>query len=813
MKKNIEAVPGERLLKEAYLELMASELEDFNWDAILVYDRAKTNVIFRQDYIKRFSGKSWLPPVTFDGDSTATTIERVIDYRLDKPRVSFEKADLESSRLDLHMRVVGGKQLTIENPNNKKLRQVTRLKMADALNGPSLHARVSLDEVNVGLNDGRVGIDLSKGTQYYLTYADTPAEDAIGGEKMKWIFESWLGEQKIFELSRMPRTDNIMKPEFMAIRTQAAADSNLLGTASEGDGAVLVFVKMEGNESTQKFPASNYSYFLPGSQDEFSAVMLFAKNKLFDRVAPILMEIMEKEGISFDAKYENGVITATNGGRLQNPGNQNIPGGTAVVGVIGAVYSDQRSTNDHFGDLTLRLVNGDIQLRWNGGGYTNASFIDFDSKPTDRGKFVNEFSYRCDYSLLPDENGVISFRAKNKNYTSRMWVEGWNDMARAQEVLETGGYKKILDEVRMPELLKGFGDLDPQINLFLLHNLLFEGDQVFHTDSMEVPGPVAILGQLSPELTTFQVDPVETIVKENGKCFFKTIGSDVPVTWSVANLPNETGHPGTIIATTGEYTAPPRAELPDNHKRVIVTATAKSGGAVSRALVGIVNRTIGLDPIVMSANYGSYKYKVRASPLDPDEKITIRMSDGALGHLEEDPEADPDALYSKLYVTPAARASIAPGPEPVPAQWLEYRKSAAWTPEEELSQYLHIEQVIAEGSNGSKQEVEVLLLKKNVTNWFEFRQSGDGIQLEHWKEHKSLGDQIVPPEKTHWFKVKGAGTLVDGLYTPDPSADETYAVIVAIEESDDSYRWVLTILPIPFVGVERYLDMLNEDLK
>ncbi|WP_410953370.1 hypothetical protein [Pseudomonas sp. S1(2024)] len=85
MKKNTEAVPGERLSKEAYLELMASELEDFNWDAILVYDRAKTNVIFRQEYIKRFSGKSWLPPVTFDGDSTATTIERVIDYRLDKP--------------------------------------------------------------------------------------------------------------------------------------------------------------------------------------------------------------------------------------------------------------------------------------------------------------------------------------------------------------------------------------------------------------------------------------------------------------------------------------------------------------------------------------------------------------------------------------------------------------------------------------------------------------------------------------------------------------------------------------------------------
>lgn len=107
----------------------------------------------------------------------------------------------------------------------------------------------------------------------------------------------------------------------------------------------------------------------------------------------------------------------------------------------------------------------------------------------------------------------------------------------------------------------------------------------------------------------------------------------------------------------------------------------------------------------------------------------------------------------------------------------------------------------------------MLLLLQNITNWFEFKPSGQGIQLEHWSTNKKLGDHIVPEEKTYWFKVKGSGTLVDGVYTPDPSSDETYAVIVAIEENDDAYKWVPAILPIPFVGVEAYLDMVKEDLK
>ncbi|MFV3292585.1 hypothetical protein ACNFBR_28150 [Pseudomonas sp. NY11955] len=814
MKNNTKRfVAGERLPVNEYLALMEREVEGLGWDAILVYDRLKTNVILLQEYIQRFSADSWFPPANFDVSTTAGVIERVIDYRFDKPRLSFANANLESSRLDLIMKVVGGKQLTIENPNNKKLRQLTRIKMADSLNGPVLRARVSLEEVNIGVSEGRVGIDLSAGTAYELSFSDTSEEGALAGASVKEVFESWLGEKKIFELSQMPRTDNLMKPEFISIRTQASADSNVLGADSEGDGAVLVFVAMEGSDSQPKFPSNGFSYFIPGSQDEFSAVMLFSKLKMFNRVVPVLIENMKDEGISFAATYLGGVITATEGGRLQNPGNVDVPGYTLETTPIGAVYSDQRIRNGHFGELTLRLIDGAIQLRWKGDGASSASFRNPEGVVVDRGEFVFDYEYSCAYDLLPDANGVIAFKAKDKRYSSTLQPRGWNDMARAQSALDKSGYKALLDNERMPELSKGFGDLDMQIDLFLLHGLLFQGNQRFSSESVHVPGPLVILGQLSPELTTFQIDPVETIVGAGRKFTFKTTGANVSVTWSVDNLPDGSGDAGQIDSETGEYTAPERANLPDNHKRVIVTATAKTGGAVSRALVGIVSRDIGLDPIVLMPKLGAVSYKVRATSLDASETFTFRMSNGALGQLIDDPDSDPDFTYSKLYVSPAIRADFAPGPQPIPAHWLAYRKTPAWTLEEELSQYLHVEQVLAEGSKGSKQEVEVLLPLLNITNWFEFKPSGQGIQLEHWTTNKVLGDHIVPKDKTFWFKVKGSGTLVDGVYTPDPSSDETYAVIVAIEANDDLYKWVPAILPIPFVGVETYLDMVKEDLK
>lgn len=563
MKKNTERfAAGERLPVNEYLALMAREVDGLGWDAILVYDRFKTNVILLQEYIQRFGEDSWFPPATFDADTTPGVIERVIDYRFDKPRLSFANANLESSRLDLIMKVVGGKQLTIENPANKKLRQVTRIKMADALNGPVLRARVSLEEVNVEVSDGRVGIDLSKGTAYELSFADTPIEDAVGGESVKKVFEDWLGEEKIFELSQMPRTDNLMKPEYITIRTQASADSNVLGAASEGDGAVLVFVAMEGNGSALKLPAKTFSYFLPGMQGEFSAAMIFSQGKIFERVAPVIIRNMDYNGIEFFAEYRDGVITATTGGRVRLRFYREYDDFTIYDRYFGGVFSDQRAENGHFGKLELRLDDGALSLRWEGSAEYNVRYYNHGSKASDRGVFTAEHTLGYVYDLAPDAEGVISFRVKSRSFNSSMGVKGFSNNGFAARVLEGSGDKDYFDNSLVPEVVGGFDNLNTEVDTFLLHNLLFRGEQVFRTISTHTAGSIVTLGQLDPDLTTFQIDPVEKVVGAGRTFPFTTTGANVPVTWSVDNLPDGSGDAGTIDSETGVYTAPPWQTCP-----------------------------------------------------------------------------------------------------------------------------------------------------------------------------------------------------------------------------------------------------------
>lgn len=285
-------------------------------------------------------------------------------------------------------------------------------------------------------------------------------------------------------------------------------------------------------------------------------------------------------------------------------GHVTKPDFTLYPSEFGAVFTDQRDANGHFGELALRFVDGKIILKWTGGADVYLRYYNHGSKESDYGYFTSIHSYAGHYDLSPGADGVIRFEFKDKVYTSSMGTRSFDNGEFAEYVLQNSGYKNFLDNQLVPEVTEGFERLDTEIDTFLLNNLLFQGTQVFHTESVHVPGPLVILGQLNPDLTTFQIDPVETIVGEGRSFKFQTTDADVPVTWSVANLPDGSGNAGVIDPDTGVYTAPARTDLPDNQKRVIVTAKAKTGSAVSQALVGIVSRDIGLDPIVLMANKG-----------------------------------------------------------------------------------------------------------------------------------------------------------------------------------------------------------------
>ncbi|MGE8043093.1 hypothetical protein ACQKO6_02610 [Pseudomonas monteilii] len=783
------------------------------WDAIIAYDRNKTNKILLQEYVKRFSGTSWFEPISFDGSATPSVIERVIDYRIDAPRLSFENANLESSRADLKMRIVGGKQLTIENPGNPKLFQITRVKMADALNGPVLHVRINLDAVDVAVRAGRVGIDLSKGTDFYLTYADTPVEDMAGGVKFKEFFDRLPSNKKIFVVSELLESDGIINPSLIALRTQPSPDTHLLGTPRAGDGAVLVFVGLESSDGRGgSIPAKGSQYLLPTGNEGVDALIAFKVSSVFDKMVSGLIEDIPLLQGRFKANYEHGVLTSTEGYLYERDISAaiEISGGRRLEAftTISAFGHYQDGLTECNGQLVARIEGAHMVIEWNG---TNDNEHIIFQNGADHKSCHSQtlFSIRVKYEFVLLQNGRIGIALRDSE--SRIVTDLYDydnvlnadDRSKAIPFLEERGRRQL------DRFLTQLGRLGFEFDLFVLNNVLFRGQQTFQPLAVHDSGSLITFGQLAPALTTFEIDPVEILLGAGTQRTFATSPAGVSVTWSVANLPGEDGDPGAIDASSGVYTAPARSTMKDFHKRVIITARSRSGNASSSALVGVVTRDIGLDPLVMLVNRGVSGYKVRGTPLDPANALTFRMSPGALGTVIDDPNGDPDVAYSKLYVPPPVLLDAKPGPAAITPQWLEHRRSDVWRIDEDIDQLLAVEHVLVTGSRGGSQEVLVLLPLENLTNWFTYQRHGTGVQLSFWASSKK-GDYIVDPEDTTWYLVKGSGTFVNGLYTPAPDTEEAYAVVAAVENDNRNWYWALAILPVPFVTAEHFVNITQE---
>lgn len=785
------------------------------WDAIIAYGCNKTNTILLQEYVKRFSTASWFESISFDGNSTPSVVERVIDYRIDAPRLSFENANLESSRADLKMRIVGGKQLTIENPNNPKLFQITRVKMADALNGPVLHVRIHLDQVDVAVRGGRVGIDLSKGTDFYLTYADTPEEDAIGGLKFKEFFDRLPNNKKIFVVSELLESDGIINPTLIALRTQPSPDTHLLGTSHAGDGAVLVFVGLESSGGVGGgIPAKGSQYLLPTRNEGIDSLIAFRVASVFDKMLTGLIELMPSMVTRFEADYENGVLTSTRGVLEERDLSARIPiSGGRHLGAFftfSAFGPFQTAVDECEGQLVARIDEGRMVIEWSGeNDLHHIISYGYGGPDLESCRSLTTFSIRVVYEFVLQENGRIGIALLDSTHDISTTLTDPDNVLTEQDRTLAAPFISERGSRQLKRFVEQLGRLGFEFDLFVLNNVLFRGDQTFKPRAVHNPGPLITFGELAPELTTFEIDPVETLLGAGAQRTFATSPAGVSVTWSVANLPGEGGDPGTINASSGVYTAPARSTMKDFHKRVIITAQSRSGNASSSALVGIVIRDIGLDPLVMMVNRGVSGYKVRGTPLDPANALTFSMSPGALGTLIDDPNGDPDVLYSKLYVPPSALLDAKPGPGAIAPQWLEHRRSKAWRADEDLDQLLAVEQVLVTGSRGGSQDVLVLLPLENLTNWFTYQSSGAGVQLSFWGSGKK-GDYVVDPDDTTWYLVKGSGTFVDGLYTPAPDTEEAYAVVAAVEYDARNWYWAIAILPVPFVTAQHFVELTQE---
>ena len=173
-------------------------------------------------------------------------------------------------------------------------------------------------------------------------------------------------------------------------------------------------------------------------------------------------------------------------------------------------------------------------------------------------------------------------------------------------------------------------------------------------------------------------------------------------------------------------------------------------------------------------------------------KGAINWAVEGFGKLEDIDNGDPLAQASKRYLAPTV-GEVPDWDDSMPLLDMYIRHSR-----------------IKVSSGATSKYVDVLLpIAIQDNHWLEATRAGEGVRFEFWWKPKSRPAELVDPENTSWHVRVGSGTCIDGVYTPDPSKAEEYAVIVATNDVTEDYASM--ILPLPFIDVEQFMALHAPD--
>ena len=805
-----KAIFPQALSLEEYLKRMSEKPWTFNWDALVVFDRYKTNVLLMQEYIDRLGTDASFPVFEDSEIDVAEGVKHaLLGLTVDKPRLSFETASIALSKATVTLRMVGGKQMQLNESyhDGKPIKVVTRLSTLNAIVGPSLifDSKLVTAAGSVG-KDGAVVLKLFMDEDddgeddivYRFTGVETEFERLKLGNHLGQLMGKWGPELTRLKLSELRDTDDsVMHPERFGIRTHAAPGAKVRGTEAYGDGAVVLFVAMK-DSSNGTYPADDADmlYMLPASSEKFSSNLVLAQKLMWNKV--ILPEISKVEWVQGLKMQEREIpgslhrqLVATEGEYKRNFSHE-----VALFRCLMPDYSfsfkGDKPARFYVDNNKFKFEYRTEPVRLNcvvGGREATAN--PFPDRP-----FILEVKIVLELVfdfVIEDEGGhpVIKmvvdsqealFSLKPGEFDSRIsendrsFVRTW---FAAHEAMFQPWIEGLADE------LSGIG---ATLDAFRLNNLLFKGDNVVTPVNLNLPGDLTVLGHLSPERTDLVIEPTEVVVAGGGSLQFKAslLGD---TSWTVANVDGDGGSPGTIDLFTGLYTAPSAESLRDSgFRRVVVTA--KRGDKVSKAMVSLVESSVSVYPSVVVVALGS-THSLVAGEVD-GAALTWALKDETLGSIAPDPDKDPTMQDGYKFT---AATSL---PEPVSGDPVNFYG-------------LRLAEVEVSTATGGKRTIDVLVTgNQSGSYWLEANAQGAGVKLTFYRATRTNPRQEVPAADTHWHKYKGDGTFANGVYTPQAGSAEQYAIVSAFyDDGESTDRFAYMIIPIPFVSSQRFVALLG----
>lgn len=818
-----QAVESQSL--EAFYKEMDAGPKTWGWDALLVFSRGATNALLSQEYIDRAHIPELFFPDLPDGNvDSGNGIDHVLlGLRLDKARLSFENASLKSPKAKLQMRLVGGKHLEVLETflDGKPVRSVQALILYNAAAHAVLDMNITLSAV-AGTVDksGKVLLDINEGYEHLFSGGGTGPERIRLGLYFKELFETWAEENKEmlqFPLSELAVDDtSLLNPGVFMLGTHAEPGAKVLGSANQGDGAVVVFVAMRGNESGGYPPEDkDLLYMLPDSADPYTSNLVLSHKLVAQHVVKLGfdqfdwmkgkfdLEALKDDRYLVDENRYKLVANAVSGGAYTEIDYSDTNhGGTSQpwrwrLKMIGATINLFDKGSEVVFDKRMLKINWSsvvpvgTLVYWIQTGNTSGKTVPLQVSAT------VEIRADCKFDVSPEANkATLKFAVSNFESSVEVTIQdGFGSGKGAEDArAKSENLKALLKDALIKaakEKLESLENMTFEIDALRLNKLLFRGDNVVDPRDVAVPNDLTLLGNLAPKRTAMSITPLEPIVASGGFIDFSA-SSTSGITWTVENLPGETGETGKFATpSVGRYTAPSDdALVTEGQRRVIVTAT--SGEYVSRALVSIVPSHVSVNPWVAVVNLGK-SYALSAGTPDNAE---LKWNQPELGNVAED--TDPLNPGGQKYTAPTTL------PKREPTQPNHYR-------------VLRLDEVTVEpAAGGTPATIDMLVVgAKSPNYWIEPAVNADGsVALPFYRLNLDM-EKVEVPEPIEWHVLRGSGTIDSKTqtYKPAPGSDDKYVIVSAfyVNDSPDTHDYV--ILPLPFVPVRNYAEILSPTIK
>ncbi|MFJ4397679.1 hypothetical protein [Pseudomonas sp. NPDC089396] len=254
--------------KEALLKRLAEGSVLHGWGAIVATDRARLNLLLRDQFLQGLADLKLMEPYTGtfaieEGDQVRVTLRNLV---LGPPQLSFEKAVLGSADVSTRMSLIAGEYtLELHPPGEPPIVKEAFTLREDM--GFTLDAEVTL---SVRMSDtgqrATVNLELANGRDFSCGLGSTAVARSLIGAQLK---ESIIGQssyRRSYTLGAFDLEDyGPLSPRHLAVMTQAAPWSAEAGPDRQGDGCMALFMQLGINQrsGTLPVPNSDFPYLLP----------------------------------------------------------------------------------------------------------------------------------------------------------------------------------------------------------------------------------------------------------------------------------------------------------------------------------------------------------------------------------------------------------------------------------------------------------------------------------------------------------------------------------------------------------------------